>query len=266
LKLERSIDNLASRLDKFDPVFHSRNKTSLRSWKGRPIIPLAEWIEIKNTPYALDYFPDNFDQNLTYILEDKLGRGRERKDVEKWDSDFLELMEHSRDPNYGKLKCFNCLLSPDGDDPIFIGINRLIAKGLTNGKPEEHPLQYPCQVVNRFQCPYERIKIKEDDDVRATNTNFDVEDLFRLQKMAFVVEIALARARKNDSEVQIKDKQDLLHALTDRDAFTKLLKQAADTLRSAEYRDITAEQDNNDIVDYFMRLKNYQDLKLTFKN
>ena len=39
-------------------------------------------------------------------------------------------MEFRRNPSYGKAKCFHCLLSPDGDDPIFIGINRLVAKGL----------------------------------------------------------------------------------------------------------------------------------------
>jgi hypothetical protein len=151
-------------------------------------------------------------------------------------------------------------LSPVWDDPIFIGINRLVAKGLTNGEQEIEPIQYPCQVVNRFQCPYDITNIKEDDNVESTNSHFNVEDLFRLQRMAFVVEIALAKARKNDSEIKIKDKQDLLNALTDRDTFAKILQQADDTLNSIEYRDITAGQDNNDIVDYFMKLKNYPDL------
>jgi hypothetical protein len=53
--------------------------------------------------------------------------------------------------------------------------------------------------------------------------------------MAFIVEIALAKARKNDSKVQIKDKQDLLHALTDRNIFTKILHQAADVFKSTEF-------------------------------
>ena len=39
-------------------------------------------------------------------------------------------MEFRRNPNYGRTKCFHCLLSPDGDYPIFIGINRLVAKRL----------------------------------------------------------------------------------------------------------------------------------------
>ena len=36
---------------------------------------MEEWIEIRDTPYALEYLPDDFDQGLTYILEDEAGRG-----------------------------------------------------------------------------------------------------------------------------------------------------------------------------------------------
>lgn len=53
-------------------------------------------------------------------------------------------MEYTKNPNNGKLKCFHCLLSPAGDDPIFIGINRLVSKGLIDGKLEKIEIQYPC--------------------------------------------------------------------------------------------------------------------------
>jgi hypothetical protein len=124
---------------------------------------------------------------------------------------------------------------------------------------QENSIEYPCQVVNRYQCPYERTTNKEnreaDNNVGETNSYF-VEDLFRLQKMAFIVEIALAKARKDDSKIQIRDKQDLLHALTDRDTFVKILHQADDTLKSIEYlREISTRQDTY-IADYFMRLRN----------
>lgn len=152
----------------------------------------------------------------------------------KWDSEFLELMEYTKNPGYGRLRCFHCLLSPDGDDPIFIGINSLVAKGLTDDKQENDPIDYPCRIINRFQCPYERTKLKEANEVEATNSRFDVEDLFRLQRMAFLVEIALARAREEDSKTQIRDKQDLLHALTDRDSLVKILQQADDSLNSTD--------------------------------
>jgi hypothetical protein len=121
---------------------------------------------------------------------------REQKDLRKWESDYRELMEYTKNPNYGRVKCFHCLLGPDGDDPIFIGINRLIANGLNNGKLQKNGIQYPCQVVNRFQCPYER-------NNSGTDTPLEVDDLFRLHKLAFAVEISLAKARKDDSEIRI---------------------------------------------------------------
>jgi hypothetical protein len=37
--------------------------------------------------------------------------------------------------------------------------------------------------------------------------------------MSFVVEIALAKTIKEDSKIRIRDKQELLHALPDRDAY-----------------------------------------------
>lgn len=197
---------------------------------------------------------------LTYIPEDKLEKGREREDAKKWDSDYLELMKYIKNSNYGKLKCFHCLLSPAGDDPIFIGINRLVVIGLTNDEPEKDPVQYPCQVVNRFQCHYEQREVKGINN-KATIAPFDVQDLFRLSKMAFVIEIALAKARKDDSKIQIKGKQDLFHAITDRNMFTEIPQLADDVLKSTEYlRETYSRQDVDYMVDYFMRIRDKIDL------
>ena len=80
------------------------------------------------------------------------------------------------------LEC-HCLLSPDGEDPIFIGINRLVAKGLKQDENKDNSIQYPCHVANRFECPYNYEKGKRSD------TKFDVDDLY---DMAFAVKIALA--------------------------------------------------------------------------
>jgi hypothetical protein len=63
--------------------------------------------------------------------------------------------------------------------------------------------------------------IKRDDDLGAMNSNFGVEDLFRLNKMAFAVEISLAKARKEDSKLRIKNKVELLQALTDKEYLPK---------------------------------------------
>jgi hypothetical protein len=187
-----------------------------------PIIPIDEWIKIRDTSYVLDYFPDDFDQSLTYIPEHGLEKEQEQwNDIEKWNSDYLELMEYTKNSNYGKMKCFHCLLSPAGDDPIFVGINRLVAKGLVNGN--QGPPRYPCEVVDRFQCPYERTNVK-----RATDSAFEVEDLFKLEKMAFAVEISLAKTRKEDSKISVRNKEELLHALTDKKTLAKILEQGTE--------------------------------------
>ena len=81
-------------------------------------------------------------------------------------------MEYKRNPNYGRAKCFHCLLSPDRDVPIFISINRLVAKGLQKNEIQGNPIEYPCPTVNRFECPYDCEKGK------VSNTKFKVEDLF----------------------------------------------------------------------------------------
>jgi hypothetical protein len=207
LNLERSIVNFEKKLNRVDPVPGTRNKSGLTSWKGRQIIPFDDWFRLRDTPYALGCFPDDFDQTLTYLelpyyqyeferkkgrletkrrsdgwLNDKVGYGAichdsrgnlidglgnqireewveegkqkgdkelklKQEDIEQWHSDYIELLEYTKNPNYGRLKCFHCLLSLAWNDPIFIGINRLVAKGLTIGEQESEPIRYPCQIL-----------------------------------------------------------------------------------------------------------------------
>lgn len=302
------------KLERLDPhplsphVPSSNNRTGLSHWKGKPVIALEDRIQIRGQLRSrLDYFPDDFDQTLTYMelpyyryeferkkrrleakrrqdgwLNDEVGYGsichdsrgnlvdglgnpikeaeevvaeeeveqdrdeelrpklqQDQEDIEKWNSDFEELMEYTKNSNYGKVKCFHCLLSPTGDDPIFIGINRLVAKGLIDMK------QYPCEIVNRFQCPYES----------AMNSAFDVEDLFRLEKMAFAIEISLAKARKEDSMIRIRNKEELLHALKDKETFTKILKQGAEAPEVSEYIRTYLAENRNGILNHFMKIR-----------
>lgn len=248
MKLERSINNLAKKLDRLDPIKASINKTNLSYWKNKPIISLGEWIKLRDTPFALDYFPDDFDQVLTHIAENGTEEGKEREVEKKWDLDFIELMEHTKNPNYGKLKCFHCLLSPARDDPIFIGINRLLAKGLTSST--HNPPQYPCEVVDRFQCPYEKTNVK-----RTMNSALDVEDLFKLEEMSFAVEISLAKARKEDSRIRIKNKKELFHALTDEEILAKMLEQGSEAPEVGEYIRTYLAKNHDYILDYFMKIK-----------
>ncbi len=142
------------------------------------------------------------------------------------------------------------------DDAIFIGINRLVAKGLEENKDDKnnHSKLYPCHVVNRFECHYEKGK--------SSSAKFDVNDLFELANMAFTVEISLAIARKDTSTIQIKDRQDLYRVLTNREMFDMILEQGLDyILFDKETFDDASrfeklQKDNRDkIVNYFMNIK-----------
>lgn len=249
MNLERSIVNFEKKLNRVDPVVGTRNKTGLSSWKGRQIIPLDDWIELRDTPHALRSFPDDFDQTLTCMSGDDITvTQQEQEDLRKWDSDYQELMEYTKNSNYGRLKCFHCLLSPDGNDPIFIGINRLVAKGLNNGALQGNGIQYPCQVVNRFQCPFERQGNEKE-------IPFDVDDLFRLHKLAFATELSLAKARKDDSKIRIMSKEELFHALIDKDTFDKILGQGAEAHEINEDIKDYLRENQTYILDYFMGIK-----------
>lgn len=246
MNLEKSINNVAKRLGRFDAIGSSDNNTGLSIWKGKPIIPLNEWIKLSNSPYLLDYFPDDFDHDLTCISQNKTGLKQE--DVKRWKLDHQELMEYTKNPNYGRFKCFLCLLSPDGDDPIFIGINRLVAKDLCNDKQENNPIEYPCQVVNRFQCPFERNASEKD-------TSLNVRDLFRLHKMAFAVELSLAKARKDDSKIRIRNKEELLQALTNEKILGGILERGAEANEAGGHIRTYLLENRTNILDYFMKIK-----------
>ena len=80
--------------------------------------------------------------------------------------------------------------------------------------------------------------------------------------MAFAVEIALAVARKDTYAIQIKNKQDLYRALTNREMLDTVLEQGLDYILSdKETFDDTSkfeqlQKGNRDkIVDYFMNIR-----------
>jgi hypothetical protein len=70
MKLERSINSLSKRIDRFDSLNGGGNGSN--HWRGKEIIPLNEWIQLRGTPYALEYFPDDFDEVWTHIIENEL--------------------------------------------------------------------------------------------------------------------------------------------------------------------------------------------------
>lgn len=237
MNFERTVDNLTKRFDRISPISNNQ-KNGLGYWKGKMIVPLDDWITLNDTPEAFEYYPDDFQITSTFIPKTELQDKDE--DTKVWYSDYLELMEYTKNENYGRAKCFDCLLHPGGDDPIFIGINKLVAKG--------YDVEYPCEVVNRFRCPFEG-------GVNSRNTGFDVDDLFRLSELGFAVEISLAKTRKSNSEISIKNKEELLHALTDKETLGKILEQGAQAEEVSEDIKGYIRENQTTMLDYFMRIK-----------
>ena len=77
---------------------------------GKRIIPTSQWLKISHTiskeikkysiREALQYFPDSY---IKYIFPFGVPE-RMQEEVDKWYSDYLELMEQSKDPEYGSTK------------------------------------------------------------------------------------------------------------------------------------------------------------------
>ena len=193
-------------------------------WKGKKIVSLNQWLKIKNNyglNTALKYFPNDFPRSgLTFMLygiEDQTLK----QEADQWGSDFIELVEYRKSPEYGKWKCCRCLLSPDREEAaIFIGINKVISRALD----VDSGSIYPCKVLNRFACPYDK-KITKDIVEDGITEKPDVDHLFHLSELAFAVELALAKAQEEDSVFRIKSVADAYHALTNRETLEVVLQQ-----------------------------------------
>jgi hypothetical protein len=227
LNLDKLINsnNLFQRLDKLYPDTTSsknnKNDDGINYWKGKKIVSLAEWrkiansnkafqkgIEYQNEKEALQCFPNEF---TTWLFP--LGVKDEFKEAaNKWYLQYVELMQYRKDPAYGKTKCARCLLSTDREEAaIFLGINKVLARALSSSSSS----LYPCPIQNRFECPYARDKVKQQRE--GAKQKFDVDELFRLSEIAFLVELALAIAQnKETSKVPITNLEDVYNALTDR--------------------------------------------------
>jgi len=190
LNLDRSINNLSQRLNNLYPDV---NNNGPGYWKGRKVIPTSQWLKITKTVNkatgkynigeALQYFPDSYIQYIfPFGIPEHL-----QEEANKWYSDYLELMEHRRDPKYGSTKCYECLLCPQRDESaLLVGIHKVIARGLEQekegGEEEVQDPIYPCPVVNRFECPYEKEK------------ELNVNNLFALEIIAHAVDKAFLKA------------------------------------------------------------------------
>ena len=60
---DKSISDLSKRIERVDSSNGHGNDSN--HWRGKEIIPISEWIQLRGTPYALQYFPDDFDEVCT---------------------------------------------------------------------------------------------------------------------------------------------------------------------------------------------------------
>ena len=255
MNLDKLLNNnrLFERLDKLYPDTTSKDKNDgINYWKGKKIVSLAEWrkianssqafqkgVEYQRTKEALQYFPDDYSRWPLFPLgvqKEIIG------ETNKWYLQYLELLKYRKNPNYGKTKCATCLLSVDEEeaDGIFLGINKVIARALSSSPPSSI---YPCPIQNRFECPYDDNN-KEEENEEAKSIH--VDQLFQLSEIAYLVELAFDKAEKDTSKIQIKSRQDVYHALTDRETLDTILQQGLDE-KHQKYK--------GEIVEFFMSIK-----------
>jgi hypothetical protein len=182
---------------------------------------------------------------LTFILygiEDQTLK----QEADQWGSDFIKLMEYRKSPEYGKWKCCRCLLSPDREEAaIFIGMNKVISRALDS----DGESVYPCKVLNRFVCPYDKKIVVEGEDMAKDNNRIEkpnVDYLFYLSELAFAVELALAKAQEEDSVFRIRRAADAYQALTNRETLEMALQRGLKE-EHRRYKD--------EIVRFFMNMK-----------
>lgn len=212
----------------------------LRIWKGKNVIAKDEWLAFNKRrkdglQKALRTFPDD------YV-------GYSGIDDEKWSKDYIELMEKTKNPNYGKMLCSNCFLNPEMSDKY--GIKRVL---LHIFEDHERPAD-PCSIVNMFECPYPQksedmcsftlltyLKLICDavDDAIAralyltnheykeynvdfANGRIHTIDYYGGQSWGGDVEWELERS---SSDVPMHNKHDLLEILTNREKLVTLLEQ-----------------------------------------
>lgn len=98
----------------------------------------------------------------------------------------------------------------------------------------------PCPIQNRFECPYNNNKEEEE------AKSIDVDQLFQLSEIAFLVELVFATAEEDTAKIQIKNRQDVYNALTDRETLDAIMQQGVGE-ENQKYKD--------EIVEFFMSIK-----------
>lgn len=169
MNLDKSVNKLIDRIEKLDSSNGNNKCDGINFWKGKKIISLEEWFQISRTnnlsnpdkhriKEGLEYFPNGYCEMIfpLGVPDDIIER------VNEWHKHYIELMDYMKNPDFGKRKCRDCLLSPNNEDSYF-GIYKFIANALELGKSHHNNSSppYPCEVVNFYSCPYDNTEREE---------------------------------------------------------------------------------------------------------
>ena len=205
MNLDKTIKELTIRLDEVYPASTTTTTNGgishdgIHYWKGKKIISVKDWNDLceKNSTYTddykitltsrkpLQYFPDHYNGSIfSSSVIDQL-----KEEAQNWNTDYYELLEYRKNPTLGRMKCSKCLLSGSNDDPIFVGIEKVFARIVTNQCNNDNIdinsdlLTYHCNIMNIFSCPFES---KEE-----SKFPYIKEDLFALHQISFAIEQAI---------------------------------------------------------------------------
>jgi len=226
LKIDRLVDRINKKLEDKYPLEVSQGyrKGGIRTWKGRRILPIDQWLNmtarLENDKVVFDLskgfsaFPDATSEVVfQYGTEGSEIYYEEipKEQFDKWFNDYLDFLTFMKNTELGGMICNNCLLSPHKDrSGLLIGVHKMAAKLLNKEmkanevldinledrepyfeKINDDSVLYPCNVLNYFSCPYgcngqsKRFEHELDSDVQY---------LFELNLVTRLVDLALLKA------------------------------------------------------------------------
>ena len=149
-----------------------------------------------------------------------------KEEVQNWNADYYGLLEYRKNPILGKHKCSKCLLSGSNDDPIFIGIEKVFARIVSNqcnknntvNTQSHETITYHCNVMNIFSCPFEsKEESYNEKQIEESKYPFKREDLFALQRISFAIEQAITTffeiTKDNEIIFEVDFENDRVHEI-----------------------------------------------------
>ena len=217
MNIDKTIQELTNRLDEVHPYSaspsgnnHQNRNDGVNYWKGKKIISVKDWNVLyeKNSTFTnsyksiltsrkpLQYFPNDYNCSISAlgIVDEKLN-----EEIQNWNTNYYELLEYRKNPTLGRMKCSKCLLSGSNDDPIFVGIEKVFARIISNQCNDNNAannhsdviITYHCNIMNIFSCPFESIKSYKEKEIESKYP-YKREDLFVLHQISFAIEQAIS--------------------------------------------------------------------------